>query len=782
MGSSSSKVPPILSGDDGATTVARALAVVGRGGGCPGAEFPEIKADSAASWTTADYAQLQPLLTKSTLSQGAALSPPPCSSRNGITIGPPASQQSADVRSSNVSQAAPPAASLSPTGRRHATAAGLCAVASGAGLNPSVRHPSASPTSPIPSPGTPGKSSPWRKRSWRGSGRNSKGDGAGGSLAERSAAGREKAVLSRVDSAAPAKALEGLDTEKNALLRRKWLTEERAGQLAEENQQLVAQLDKSRMEVARLSREASSLRSELEVANCSRDAASTVLLGLTSQALGVKAREAELPSSFGTWSSQFWHDDEGVVRMLDKRPPHHGLAPPAVSEQAKEAIMQAVASLLSSPALSQAAFMEPGAGDWEVVVQDPVTLEHVVAFQQQVESIISHEVGEQTAEVRCRLRSQVTEAGALKRALAVAEAAAVEMKKRLAATSAREEAGRKAARQQVWRPGVEHAPRGPYLRTTMEEAVALRALQTNTRHWTTIVKKQSLLRKQHKQNYDDDEFHTQNAHFVWSSKHKQRGHAPWATQTTKLCVCCLAQAAAMGELRQALEAALQRAERLAAVEGGLAGLRGRVAELEEAAEASGAAAEAAEAEAARLAGELAKADAALERAAAGQAELERQVDAARAELRALKGELRERDMALEEADARISELEERRADVEADAFEAGSSEASLRLAMEEAVAGLAARLEQRDAALTSLEACQTDLLGSLADLRGQLKERDASIKGMQTALVDNAHAVRDLTKERDRLAAELARLEGARLKLDAFLEDTWGGDWGGRKR
>mmetsp|Transcript_13809 Transcript_13809/g.34841 ORF Transcript_13809/g.34841 Transcript_13809/m.34841 type:complete len:140 (-) Transcript_13809:191-610(-) len=139
-------------------------------------------------------------------------------------------------------------------------------------------------------------------------------------------------------------------------------------------------------------------------------------------------------------------------------------------------------------------------------------------------------------------------------------------------------------------------------------------------------------------------------------------------------------------------------------------------------------------------------------------------------------------MALEEADARISELEERRADVEADAFEAGSSEASLRLAMEEAVAGLAARLEQRDAALTSLEACQTDLLGSLADLRGQLKERDASIKGMQTALVDNAHAVRDLTKERDRLAAELARLEGARLKLDAFLEDTWGGDWGGRKR
>mmetsp|Transcript_13810 Transcript_13810/g.34848 ORF Transcript_13810/g.34848 Transcript_13810/m.34848 type:complete len:150 (-) Transcript_13810:754-1203(-) len=92
----------------------------------------------------------------------------------------------------------------------------------------------------------------------------------------------------------------------------------------------------------------------------------------------------------------------------------------------------------------------------------------------------------------------------------------------------------------------------------------------------------------------------------------------------------------MGELRQALEAALQRAERLAAVEGGLAGLRGRVAELEEAAEASGAAAEAAEAEAARLAGELAKADAALERAAAGQAELERQVDAARAELRALK--------------------------------------------------------------------------------------------------------------------------------------------------
>eukprot|EP00873_Tetraselmis_striata_P025582 jgi/Tetstr1/445846/TSEL_033486.t1 len=689
MGSSSSKVPPILSGDDGATTVARALAVVGRGGGCPGAEFPEIKADSAASWTTADYAQLQPLLTKSTLSQGAALSPPPCSSRNGITIGPPASQQSADVRSSNVSQAAPPAASLSPTGRRHATAAGLCAVASGAGLNPSVRHPSASPTSPIPSPGTPGKSSPWRKRSWRGSGRNSKGDGAGGSLAERSAAGREKAVLSRVDSAAPAKALEGLDTEKNALLRRKWLTEERAGQLAEENQQLVAQLDKSRMEVARLSREASSLRSELEVANCSRDAASTVLLGLTSQALGVKAREAELPSSFGTWSSQFWHDDEGVVRMLDKRPPHHGLAPPAVSEQAKEAIMQAVASLLSSPALSQAAFMEPGAGDWEVVVQDPVTLEHVVAFQQQVESIISHEVGEQTAEVRCRLRSQVTEAGALKRALAVAEAAAVETKKRLAATSAREEAGRKAARQ---------------------------------------------------------------------------------------------QAAAMGELRQALEAALQRAERLAAVEGGLAGLRGRVAELEEAAEASGAAAEAAEAEAARLAGELAKADAALERAAAGQAELERQVDAARAELRALKGELRERDMALEEADARISELEERRADVEADAFEAGSSEASLRLAMEEAVAGLAARLEQRDAALTSLEACQTDLLGSLADLRGQLKERDASIKGMQTALVDNAHAVRDLTKERDRLAAELARLEGARLKLDAFLEDTWGGDWGGRKR
>jgi hypothetical protein len=65
--------------------------------------------------------------------------------------------------------------------------------------------------------------------------------------------------------------LEGLDSEKNRLVREKWLTEE-------ENRKLTAMLETMQAEILRLSAETSSLRSELEVANCSRDVANTVSL------------------------------------------------------------------------------------------------------------------------------------------------------------------------------------------------------------------------------------------------------------------------------------------------------------------------------------------------------------------------------------------------------------------------------------------------------------------------------------------------------------------------
>jgi len=113
--------------------------------------------------------------------------------------------------------------------------------------------------------------------------------------------------------------------------------------LEAKNKDISARLDLSEANCVKLQREMSELRSQLEVSNCSRDVTNTVLLGLTSQALGMKAQEAENARIFThqgfLYNSLLHSQSESIQQLLQERNY-------SASSASQEAVLRAVSGLL----------------------------------------------------------------------------------------------------------------------------------------------------------------------------------------------------------------------------------------------------------------------------------------------------------------------------------------------------------------------------------------------------------------------------------------------------
>jgi len=131
--------------------------------------------------------------------------------------------------------------------------------------------------------------------------------------------------------------LDDLEARLSALLKEKEERKEVIRQLEQRNTELSQELESCRRELSRGTRELSELQSQLEVSKCTREVTNKVLLGLTSQAAGMRAYEAQMENL----ANKYTLHDEAASKGFDCQVGQTSeICGQTVSEEAQEAILQ----------------------------------------------------------------------------------------------------------------------------------------------------------------------------------------------------------------------------------------------------------------------------------------------------------------------------------------------------------------------------------------------------------------------------------------------------------